>query len=118
LAIKTKIGGTYRDLPSPIEEEVLKIMQEAITNVQRHASATAVDVNCHYQADKLVVSVEDDGQGFSIPERAAMRGHFGLQGMRERAASLGGELTLRSNAGVGTLVELIVPITIEEVSQR
>jgi signal transduction histidine kinase len=62
--------------------------------------------------------VEDDGQGFSIPERATMHGHFGLQGMRERAASLGGELTLRSNAGVGTLVELIVPITIEEVSQR
>jgi signal transduction histidine kinase/streptogramin lyase len=110
LTVKAKIGGAYRELPSPIEDEVLKIMQEAITNVQRHASAKAVDVHCQYQQDRLVVQINDDGHGFSVDDGTEKPGHFGLWGMRERAASLGGELKLSSSPGVGTVVELVVPI--------
>jgi signal transduction histidine kinase len=111
LTIKVKIGGAYRELPSPIEDEVLKIMQEAITNVQRHALAKAVDVDCQYQQERLVVKINDDGHGFSVDDGAEKPGHFGLSGMRERAASLGGELKLTSSPGAGTNLELVVPVT-------
>ena len=66
--------------------------------------ATAVAVQLVYGQDKLVVSVEDNGRGFSIPDGSAKLGHFGLQGMRERAASLGAE---GASDLIGELVEVV-----------
>jgi signal transduction histidine kinase len=110
LAVRTRVGGAYRELPNAIEDQVLRIMQEAITNARRHASAAEVNVDCQYGHDKLIVKVKDDGRGFTIQSSVAENGHFGLQGMRERAATIGGELNVRSEVGEGTLVELVVPI--------
>ena len=118
LVLKTKIGGAYRDQPSSLEDEVFRIVQEAIANVQRHAAATAVNVRLIYRQDKLVVTVEDNGHGFSVPEAASRAGHFGLQGMRERAASIGAELNVTSSPGEGTVVELAVPVTNGKGPQR
>jgi signal transduction histidine kinase len=115
--VKTKIGGAYRALPGPIEEEVLKIIQEALSNVQRHAVATVASVQLTYEQDKLVVAVADNGRGFSTSDAAARPGHFGLQGMRERASSLGAELNLTSAPGKGTIIEFAVPI-LKRGSQR
>jgi signal transduction histidine kinase len=110
LVVKTKIGGAYRALPGAIEEEVLKIMQEALSNVRRHAMATVVNVQLTYGQDKLIVQLADNGRGFSIPDAAAKPGHFGLQGIRERAASLGTEINLTSSPDKGTTLEFVVPI--------
>ena len=71
-----------------------------------------------YGQDKLVVKVEDNGCGFSVQEAVAKPGHFGLQGMRERAVSLGADLNLRSSPGEGTTVELVVPVTGRKGLQR
>jgi signal transduction histidine kinase/ligand-binding sensor domain-containing protein len=118
LVLKTKIGGAYRALSSSLEDEVFRIMQEAISNVQRHAAATAINVQLIYRHDKLVVTVEDNGRGFPVPDAAAKPGHFGLQGMQERAASISAKLNVTSSPGEGTVVELVVPVTDRKGSQR
>lgn len=115
LALKTKISGAYRALPLAVEDEVFRIIQEAISNVERHASATLMNVQLLYQQEKLLVTVQDNGRGFSADDRAARTGHFGLQGMRERATSLGAQFHITSSPGAGTTVELIVP-DLEKVS--
>jgi signal transduction histidine kinase/ligand-binding sensor domain-containing protein len=112
LILKAKIGGAYRALPNSLEDEIFRIIQEAISNVQRHAAATAVTVQLSYQHDKLVVTVEDNGCGFSVPDAAAKSGHFGLQGMRERAATIGADFSVTSSPEEGTVVELGVPVTV------
>jgi signal transduction histidine kinase len=108
LTIRTNIRGTYRDLPGYIEEEVLKIMREAMVNARNHASAKEVDLDCHYDDETLIVTVRDNGDGFE-PFRSEKPGHFGLQGMRERAAAVGGKLNIISSDGTGTLIKLVVP---------
>lgn len=118
IVLKTRIGGAYRTLPPSLEAEVLRILQEILSNAQRHAAATVILVQLMYGQDKLVVKVEDDGCGFSVAEATAKPGHFGLQGMRERAVSLGADLNLRSSPGEGTTVELVVPVTGRKGSQR
>jgi signal transduction histidine kinase/ligand-binding sensor domain-containing protein len=118
LILKTKIGGIYRALPSSLEDEVYRIIQEAISNIQRHAAATAINVQLVYRQEELVVTVEDNGRGFSLPDAVAIPGHFGLLGMRERTASLGGELNITSSPGEGTIVELVVHVPDRKGSQR
>ena len=113
LTVKTHFRGTYRNLTPRVEEEVLKIMREAITNVSKHASAKEVDVDCHYERDTLVVTVRDDGDGFALAGGEKV-GHFGMVGMRERAGALGGELSITSVVGTGTLVRLVVPAGAQE----
>jgi len=108
LTVKARFRGTYRHLPRRTEEEILKIMREAITNVCRHASAKEVDVDCDYDGETVVVTVRDDGTGFAS-ECGEKVGHFGLLGMRERAAALGGEVSITSQHGAGTMVRLVVP---------
>jgi len=118
LVLKTMIGGAYQPLPAPLEEEVLRILQEALSNVQRHAAATLAHVELAYEQDKLVLMVNDNGHGFSVADAASQSGHFGLQGMRERAASLGAELTVISSPGAGSTVKLIVPLDGRKGSPR
>ena len=108
--VKAKIGGAYRVLPTQVEDEVVRIVGEAVTNAERHASASLIAVDLNYAQDKLVVRVEDDGLGFDLPEGFEKAGHYGLRGIRERAASLGAELDLMSAPGEGTKLELRVPI--------
>ena len=87
-------------------------MQEAVSNIAKHAHARAVRVQLSYAARQIVVRVEDDGQGFDVDEalthRDGMRG-LGLLGMRERAALLGGTLTIHSQLGGGTQMLVEVP---------
>ena len=118
MAVKIKIGGAYRVLPVAVEDETLRIVQEAISNVERHAGAQAVQVEVTYAQDKLVVRVADDGRGFSVSDARVKEGHFGLRGMHERAATLGAELKMTSSTGQGTILELTVPITEKRGWQR
>lgn len=86
-----------------------RVLQEALTNVSRHAQARAVEVTLGIHDGRLALEVADDGRG--LAEDALGGGHsLGLLGMRERARRLGGELSIRSAPGQGTAVTLSVPI--------
>jgi len=86
---------------------LLRIAREAITNGVRHGRATEVDLELS-ERDGLRMAVRDNGAGFA-PGGARRRGSFGLTSMRERAQELGGNLTVESEPGIGTLVEVNLP---------
>jgi signal transduction histidine kinase len=91
------------------EGELLRIGQEAITNAARHATATRIRVDVHQDADRIRLRVTDDGRGFDVGAATASHSeHHGLLGMQERAARLGGRLSITSSTG-GTVVEASVP---------
>ncbi len=96
-------GNFQERLPGNMETELYRIVQEALTNVARHAHASQVDVILTMRNHKLVVMVEDDGNGFD-PEQVPDTGHLGLFGMRERAEMIGGQLVIESKPGKGTTV--------------
>ncbi|MFA6957189.1 MAG: GAF domain-containing protein [Thermoanaerobaculia bacterium] len=110
LAVRFKARGFTDDRLEPaIETALYRVVQEAVANVVRHARATGVDIFVRHRGDSIMVMIEDDGVGFE--ERLVpLNGHFGLLGMRERAAALGGTLTVESTPGAGTTIVVEVPI--------
>lgn len=105
------VEGTRRSLDPAACEEILRLSQEAIANAFAHAHASRIDVSMTYGRKYLTLSVVDDGHGFDVERLAGHRpaGHWGLQGMHERAAKLGARLTLSSRPAMGTALELLVP---------
>jgi len=107
------LSGSPRRLPEELELTVYRIAQEALRNVEQHAQAHRVDLFLRFMPDEVVLEVVDDGVGFDVPEHPeelAHAGHFGLLGMRERAALVGGRLVLRSTPGQGTQVRVHLPV--------
>ncbi|RME85108.1 MAG: HAMP domain-containing protein [Caldilineae bacterium] len=102
------VGLDGERLPTEVEIALYRIVQEALTNVVRHAHATRADVLLERHGDRLVAIVEDDGAGFD-PEAAVQNGRLGLFGMRERAEMLGGTLAIESAPGAGTTVFVEIP---------
>lgn len=100
------VTGTPRGLPAEQEVTLLRTAQEALTNVRRHAAAGHVDVSLAYAAEAVSLRVRDDGQGF---DPAMPSNGYGLEGMRGRAARIGGVLTISSAPGAGVTVCLEVP---------
>lgn len=96
--------------PPEIETAAYRIVQEAITNVARHAGVGAATVRLWASAETLSVQVEDKGRGFDAEAALAATTSSGLSGMRERAALLGGQLTLESTPGAGTTLTAELPI--------
>lgn len=99
-------------LQASIELQIVRIIQESLTNVRKHARATRARVDVRRQDGQLVVSIQDDGAGFN-PEATA-RGEFpkfGLTTMRERASSIHGSLDIDSSPGNGTTVRFTMPLT-------
>ena len=106
--LRVERGGTPRDYPGDVEAEVVRIAAEALVNARKHSACRSVTVRWVYDRHGLRVSVRDDGIGFD--QRVASRdGHWGLQGMHERAAAIGATLTINSEAGCGTDVVVSVP---------
>ncbi len=104
------LRGRPRPLPGHSEDHLLRIGQEALTNVLKHANATQVLVVLAYNPCDLILSIEDDGQGYD-PERLEGKGEtMGVSGMRDRAEQIGAKLVLRSVPGSGTTVTATVPI--------
>jgi two-component system nitrate/nitrite sensor histidine kinase NarX len=97
------------ELSAAAELQILRIVQEALANIRKHAKAHTVRILLTPQgADAYVLLVEDDGVGFSAPRRSALPGeHIGLSIMEERARRIGAELRLESEPGEGTRVELV-----------
>jgi signal transduction histidine kinase len=95
-------SGKFQErLPVSMETELYRIVQEALTNVVRHAHASRADVILTIRDKKLIVIIEDDGKGFN-PQFAPDSGHLGLFGVRERAEMIGGKLLIESAPGKGT----------------
>jgi NarL family two-component system sensor histidine kinase YdfH len=105
-----QINSGSPDVPSGAAQDILRIVQESLTNVARHAGAEHVVVRLEARDDRLRVVVEDDGCGFDPDQVAEQPGSFGLRGLKERAAHLGGELEVRSAPGRGTTVTLEMEI--------
>lgn len=102
--------GAPRILPAEAEYACMAIAVEAVRNACRHAGARHVGVRLAYGDAQLELTVTDDGRGIDSPTlRAGRAGHWGIAGMRERAAGAGGELRIRSTAGEGTRVTLVLP---------
>jgi ligand-binding sensor domain-containing protein/signal transduction histidine kinase len=100
------VEGEPSALPESVEVELLRIVQEAVTNALKHADARHIEVRLCYELEGVKLSVRDDGRGFEPEQVAGARaGHFGLVGMRERAARLG-QLSITSAPGRGTTVAL------------
>jgi signal transduction histidine kinase len=94
------------DLPKEVEQGLYRIVQEALSNVERHAGAKQVRLELRIDAGAIELSVEDDGSGFERSELPG--GTYGLLGLEERAALLGGTLSIRSAPGAGTSIRLVV----------
>jgi signal transduction histidine kinase/ligand-binding sensor domain-containing protein len=104
-----QVKGTYRPVSPKIEEELLRIGQEAVANAIRHASATRIDVQLIYEAARVSLRVEDDGRGFT-PATDGPEGHYGIRGMQERAGEIDAALSLESTIGEGTRVSVEAPL--------
>ncbi len=101
------VFGAYRPLPAETERELLRVAQEAIHNVKKHAAASQLAVRFDYGPASIELEVEDNGRGGAPDHPNA--GHFGLTGMRERAAAIGGTLDVSGARGEGTTVRLRAP---------
>ena len=108
LRIEVTAAGDDR-LPPHTERELFRIVQEAVTNVLRHARASTLQVALAFEPGRVTVSVRDDGRGFDPAARAIRSRRLGLTSMRERARALGGSLSVESAPGKGTTVRVEVP---------
>jgi signal transduction histidine kinase len=110
IEVQTLVAGTLRPFSTVMENHLLRIGQEALTNAVRHGQASHVSIELRYEPEAFVLAVVDDGRGFDT-QKAPPEGHFGLAGMRERADAIGGQLAVRSAPGRGTRVAVTVPLS-------
>jgi signal transduction histidine kinase len=103
------IVGTPVKLPANVQPEVLRISQESVHNALKHASASTIAVELHYDASSFRMIVQDNGKGFDAGSPPPA-GHFGMQGMRERASAIHAEILVESQPRSGTRIELILPL--------
>jgi signal transduction histidine kinase len=96
------------DLGRERSTAVFRILQEALTNILRHAQATSVDITMEVEADEFVLTVMDNGRGITENEKSGLQS-LGLLGMRERAHLIGGKMDITGVEGKGTVVTVRVP---------
>ena len=110
-SIDVAVDGNFRDLNPVVREEAFRIAGEALRNAIKHAHAQQIAVTIHYERRQLRLVIRDDGKGIDAETmaRQQVEGHFGLPGMRERAAVVRGRLEVRSEGGAGTEIELRIP---------
>jgi signal transduction histidine kinase len=103
IPISVETSGVPRKLPLQVENNLLRIAQEALANAMKHSHAGRIEVSLAYEADKVRLCVSDDGIGFEGDRSVAVcGGHFGLLDMSERAEKIGGAFSLTSTPGQGT----------------
>ncbi|HET7626090.1 MAG TPA: histidine kinase [Verrucomicrobiae bacterium] len=108
--IKIQISGAPRKLPARVENNLLRITQEALANAVKHANAKMILIRLNYQKEKVVLTIHDDGVGFDVANAPGISGgHFGLLGMRERAERSGAVFSLVSHRESGTEIVVTVP---------
>ena len=118
--LRVAVEGEPRDLHPILRDEIYKISAEALRNAFRHAQARRVEVEIRYDHEQFRLRMRDDGKGIdpAVLSGKGNEGHYGLYGMRERAALIGGELVVWSEVGTGTEVELRIPSNIAFTAGR
>jgi PAS domain S-box-containing protein len=102
------LSGTVFALPTEWEDNLLRIGQEVVTNALRHALASELRIELTFAPAQITLQITDNGRGFDV---AAPRDGFGLVGMRERADSMGGRMSIRSATGHGTSIRIVLPVS-------
>jgi two-component system nitrate/nitrite sensor histidine kinase NarX len=100
------------DFPAGVQAQLIRIVQEALTNVRKHAQAGRVRLAAWEDEGETFLEVADDGRGFG-PADSVAAARFGLRGMRERAESVGAEFQVASRPGGGTSILLRVPLRVD-----
>ncbi|HVZ64785.1 MAG TPA: histidine kinase [Lacunisphaera sp.] len=103
--------GAPQGLPEIVEENVLRIGQEALTNIAKHARASRVGILLQFTPAALLLRIEDNGVGFAHSDAdLPAEGHFGLRGMTERTKRIAGGITINSSPGKGTIITVEIPL--------
>jgi signal transduction histidine kinase len=107
--------GQVQECQTDVEQQLLRIGEQAVLNSVRHANASEVHVKLHYGDDAIQMRVSDNGRGFN-PEDVMADGseHYGLVSMRERTAQAGGQMSITTHPGGGTAVEVVVPVALKQ----
>jgi signal transduction histidine kinase len=107
--VEIQASGSSAALSSATKHHLLRIAQEAITNAVRHSAAQTIAVSLVCESEVITLNVTDNGNGF-VPAEALSSGigHFGLRGLRGRAAKIGGDLQILSAPGQGTSIRIVV----------
>lgn len=101
------------EYPPNVQAQLIRIIQEALSNVRKHAEAQNVSIRGIQKSDSVLIEVCDDGRGFS-PEQVDGNLRFGLRGMHERAESIGADFQIASQPGAGTILSLRLPVPVKE----
>jgi len=109
ITVKLDVGQEFPKLPDQIASHAFRIIQEALTNVTRHAKATRVDVSVRRAGKAIILGVADNGVGFAPDSLSGLRS-LGLVGMRERALACGGVLLVQGKPGEGTSIVVTIPL--------
>jgi signal transduction histidine kinase len=111
VAFRVAVEGQAQNLHPILRDEIYKIAAEALRNAFRHSQAKQIEVEIRYDDEQFRLRVRDDGKGINraVLSGDGAQGHYGLQGIRERAKAIGGKLTIWSEVDAGTEVELGVP---------
>lgn len=121
IGFRVVVHGKERGLRAGLSDEVYRIGREAIINAYRHSGAKEIETEVEFRPSELRIAVRDNGCGINPQElQWGRNGHWGLQGMRERAERIGAQLRLWSRVALGTEVELCVPgqVAFEQLQGR
>ncbi|NJC98396.1 MAG: hypothetical protein C3F07_07535 [Anaerolineales bacterium] len=112
ITIRVDIAGEERDLDEAVKITIFRVIQESLNNIIKHSDASHVNIHLQYTDRKVRIQVRDNGIGFDLDQvklERARRPSLGLAGMEERAALLGGSVSIQSRPGYGTEVEALIP---------
>lgn len=110
--ITLEVEGKPDGLPSELEVAIYRIVQEALTNVRKHAQASHANVQARFLAGRVIITVKDNGVGFVVPEETTdlvKMGNLGLMGLRERTQLFGGQMEVTSEIDQGTTLRVVLP---------
>ncbi len=115
------LHGIEARLPSAMEVAVFRLVQEALTNVLKHAQASFVSIDITYQSQMVKITIQDNGRGFQIEAihaKISSGSHFGIIGMQERVELLEGRFELESIVDGGTKIDMLIPIKMENGKEK
>jgi len=119
IEVQVNAVGRVRPLSELIEENLLRVAQEALTNVIKHSKAGQATITLDYGPQNVILTIRDNGVGFLADQQAGPReGHFGLLGITERTGRLRGKVSIASEPGKGTTVQVVIPIDLKTLVQN
>ena len=103
------------EYPANVQAQLIRIVQEALSNIRKHSDATSVTILGNHTLDSYLIEIQDDGKGFGPQDgNGNSSSHYGLRGMRERSESIGADFQITSQPGQGTRVSVRVPLPLKE----